>query len=311
MELADKFVHPTAFTGAYPNWAGYAWLDWSKEAGCYHPGDDYNFGSGDQDCGQDVGIIANGTIFHTSKSTAGYGNLIIAKHQIGYNLKRFVKETYGIETDTLYSLYAHLKDIIVSAGNEISAGSLIAHVGKTGTQYCHLHCELYHLEGDLKQQSYRFYPVGWSKEKIAQNWLPVYKFIEAVRNIDTYETFLGKSKEYWLQIEKDRENLLKQIKNVNDEILKVAEPLRKEIEELKKQNQQKQKEIDNFDEKQKVADIACKNEVKKVEDKLLTATNKIQELQNRITEILKNQSSNYTAGEAWKIFINSLFSKKK
>jgi len=42
MKLADKFVHPTIYTGEWPNWNGYAWLDWVASSNCYHPGDDYN-----------------------------------------------------------------------------------------------------------------------------------------------------------------------------------------------------------------------------------------------------------------------------
>ncbi len=309
MQLADKWLHPTRFTGDYPNWAGYTWLDWSKEAGCPHPGDDYNFGYGDEDLGQDAVACANGIVFHASQSTVGYGNIIILKHQLGYNLKRFVKETYGIETDQLYSLYAHLKNILVKTGDDVGAGSIIGNVGKSGTQWAHLHFEIYSLWKDLANVTYRFYPVGWSKEKIAQNWLPAYSFIEATKQIDSFESFLGKSKDYWLQVEKDREGLLKQMGEKDKEFLKILEPLNQKIKDLTNEIQQLKDESSKWDENLKKIDETNKNKVKKLEEIITTKEEDIKNLKIRITELLSEQSKKYQTSELLKMFIEKLFKK--
>lgn len=216
MDNAQRWVHPTRYSGEYPDWSGYTFLDYDSNFKTYHPGEDYNWGvEGNSDLGQAVVATAKGTIVHVSKSTTGYGNLIVIKHTLGYNLKRFIKEMYGIDTNELYSLYAHLQDILVSVGNEIDAGALIAHVGSTGTAWAHLHFEIFAPIGDLLKVDWRFYPTvgtGWTKEKTQQYYLPAYKFIEATKQIDDLlDTYLGKPKAYWEQVEKDRESLLKQV----------------------------------------------------------------------------------------------------
>src|SRR3990167_526548 len=212
MKLADKFVHPTIFTGDWPNWNGFTFLQWDAKNNVFHPADDYNFGYGNHDLGQAVKCVANGIVIHASKSTVGYGNIVVIKHQLGYNPKRFIKQTYGIDTDVLSTFYAHLQDFIVAVGNEIDCDALIGHVGQSGTTSPHLHFEIYAPVGELEKRGWRFYPSGWPKEKVQQYWLPPYKFIEATKQLaDLGEQFLGKPKDYWLQVEKDRESLLAQI----------------------------------------------------------------------------------------------------
>lgn len=311
MKNADKWVHPTRFTGNWPDWNGYTWLDWSKENGAYHPGDDYNFGSGDDDCGQEVKACANGIVIHTSKSTSGYGNLIIIKHQLGYNLKRFIKETYGIETDQVLSLYAHLKDILVAVGNEIDCDALIGHVGKTGTQWCHLHFEIFSLWKDLANTTYRFYPVGWSKDKVKENWIPAYSFIEATKNIESYEMFLGKSKEYWLQVEKDRESLLTQLGNKEQEFLKIQTELDKKITELTNRNQQLETESASFGERLKKIEDTYQTKITGLEEKLTKKNEEIKKLENRIAEILAEQSEKYKIGEAFSLLVDTIINSFK
>ena len=298
MKNAEKFAHPTRFTGNWPDWNGYTWLDWAAQQNAYHPGEDYNFGSGDQDCGQAVKACANGIVVHTSESNKGYGKLIIIKHNIGYNLKRFIKETYGIETDQLLSLYAHLKDILVSVGNKIDCDALIAHVGNTGTKWCHLHFEIFSLWKDLKNTTYRFYPVGWSKDKVKENWLPAYLFIEATKNLEIFDQFLGKSKEYWLQVEEDRKSLLKQLSEKEKEFLKIQTDLVEKRKEVEKENKQLKIESANFDKKAEKTGIAHQKAVEKLEEKISTQKTEIENLKKRITSILSEQSEKYQIGDA-------------
>lgn len=306
MNNADKWVHPTKFTGDYPSWNGYTWLQWAKESKSYHPGDDYNFGSGSDDLGQDVVSASDGVVFHVSKSSTGYGDLIIIKHTLGYNLKRLIKEIYGIETDTLYTLYAHLKDIVVKLGDKVKSGDKIAEVGKTGTNSPHLHFEIYSLWKDLKSTTYRFYPVGWSKEKIAENWLPAYKFIEATKQIDSFESFLGKPRAYWEQVEKDRSDLLRQIGEKDAEFAKILAPIELRVKELQNENEQLNKKIAKTDDLIKGLKDQCKKDEDKLNEKLISKDDEIRGLKTRITEILSEQSDKLKAGEALILFIETV-----
>jgi len=301
MKLAGKWVHPTKFTGNWPDWSGYTWLDYYKSNNVYHPGDDYNFGYGDEDFGQEVASVSTGIVVHTSKSTTGYGNIIIIKHQLGYNLKRFIKDQYGIETDVIYSFYAHLKDILVAVGNEVDTGSLIGHVGKSGTNWAHLHHEIYAAIGELVGKSWRFYPIGWSKEQISKCWLPAYKFIEATKQmVDLVETYLGKPKDYWLQVEKDREGLLKQVGEIDGEWAKKLEKAEIDNGTLKDQLLEKDKEIEK-------RNTTIQTMTESFEKEKGTLNGKITTAQNRITELLKEQAKTYSRAEAVKILFYSLF----
>lgn len=299
----DKWFHPTKFTGDWPNWSGFTFLDWDQSNNVYHPGEDYNFGYGDQDLGQDVNLVANGIVIHTSRKTTGYGNIIIVKHTLGYNLKRFIKETYGIETDTLYSLYAHLKDIFVNIGDEIEGGARIGTVGKSGTQWAHLHFEILAPIGELLGKAWRFYPTNWSKEKVQEYWLPAYRFIESTKNLESYESFLGKPKEYWLQVEKDRENLMKQLGEVDK-----AWTLK--IEAIEKENQQLVDEAAKVDSEHKLAIESIKKEVTKLSKEITNLKNQIITLKNENTELLKGMADKLSFNSALKIVINTIFRKR-
>ena len=302
----DKFTHPTKFTGEWPNWNGYTWLGWSAENKTHHPGEDYNFGYGSDDLGQDVGSTADGIVLHTSKSNVGYGNLVIIKHSIGYNLRQFIKNTYGIETDSLLSLYAHLKDVLVSAGNEVKSGDLIGHVGKTGTKSPHLHFEIFSLWKDLKNTTYRFYPVGWSKEKIKENWLPAYLFIEATKNLGSYDTFLGKTKEYWETVEKDRVDLMDQLSNKDKEWLKIKVEWDKEMEELRKQNQQLNDETAKADGILNTEKDRAKKEVSKLNDKIAKKDTDILQLKDNMAILISEQSEDYKIAQAFRLLIATI-----
>ena len=308
-KLAEKWIHPTRFTGEYPHkFAGYTWLDWSKEAGCYHPADDYNYLSGDSDCGQDCLLVGNGLIVHISEKDTGYGKIVIAKHRIGYNLKRLIQQTYGVETDVLYSLYAHLQKINCKVGDELDCGAIIAKVGKTGTKVCHLHGELYHLEGELKNVSYRFYPIGWSAEKVKENWLPLYSFIELSKQVESVvDNFLGKSKDYWLQVEKDRENMMKELGDSDKKFLKIQTDLVERAEKAENADKQCQKDSANKDGLLGKAVKTTQSLKEKIKDNDEVWKEKLKNCQIRITELLKEQSSKYTWLESLRMAFYAIF----
>ena len=237
----DRWVHPTKFTGEYPHgWNGYVFLDWSKEGQAYHPADDYNFGYGNEDLGQEVYAAAKGEVVHTSEAQTGYGNIVVIRHPLSAELQRFIKEIYAIETDVLFSLYAHLQDFVVAPGDTVEAGTLIGHVGKSGTTWAHLHFEIY---APIPGTSWRFWPTDWTPEQIKRHYLPPYRFIESVKNMETYAQFLGKPKEYWLQLERERQELLEKLQSKDEEISQLTQDWARRLEEQQKLIQQGKEEI--------------------------------------------------------------------
>lgn len=179
-----KFTHPTEFEGKYPDgWAGFTWLDFDSSANSFHPGDDYNWGEyGDSDLGKPVYSITDGVVVYSGDDTVLYGKMVVIKHTLDTETRKFIKDNFGMDVPEIYSLYAHLLERNVAVGNKVNSGSLIGRVGKSGVTYAHLHVELYRADLDLKDKPWRFYPIGWSKEMIVKNWIPVYQVIERFKN---------------------------------------------------------------------------------------------------------------------------------
>lgn len=81
--------------------------------------------------GGPITAAGDGTV-HESRIYNGYGNTIVIKH-----------------SDSVYTLYAHLKNGIVSAGDTVSKGQVIGQMGRSGTgSGVHLHYEI--LVGNLE-----------------------------------------------------------------------------------------------------------------------------------------------------------------
>lgn len=181
------WVQPTEYSGAYPNgWGGYTWLDYDPSSNAFHPGEDYNWGTyGDADLGKPVYATMKGKVVYSSYESYGYGNMIILEHVLDSETRAFVKKNYGWDVPILYSLYAHLNQRLVAVSNTIDYGALIGYVGKSGTQYAHLHFEIYRGDLDLKNEPWRFYPVGWSTDKIKRNWLPAFLAVEKSKTATT------------------------------------------------------------------------------------------------------------------------------
>ncbi|MDD2181068.1 MAG: M23 family metallopeptidase [Bacilli bacterium] len=77
--------------------------------------------------GADIYATNNGVVSYIGYEAGGYGNYIIINHNNGY-----------------YSLYAHLSRSLVSVGQIVPSGHLIAYMGSTGASTGpHLHFELW------------------------------------------------------------------------------------------------------------------------------------------------------------------------
>lgn len=76
--------------------------------------------------GTEILAVKSGTVKTSQTGTEGYGNYIIIDHG------------GGLET-----LYAHCSELLVSAGQKVEAGTVIAKVGSTGNSTGpHLHIEI-------------------------------------------------------------------------------------------------------------------------------------------------------------------------
>lgn len=94
----------------------------------FHEGIDLNLKTGgDTDLGQPLFAIANGevTSVHSHSGKPTFGNHLHIKHTGPWG--------------EVYSHYAHCKDILCKAGDKVTEGQTIATVGKTGTDFAHLH----------------------------------------------------------------------------------------------------------------------------------------------------------------------------
>jgi lipoprotein NlpD len=75
--------------------------------------------------GQPIQSTRSGKVVYSGTGIAGYGNLIIIKHD----------ETY-------LSAYAHSEKVLVKEGDEVKAGQKIAEMGDSGTDRVMLHFEI-------------------------------------------------------------------------------------------------------------------------------------------------------------------------
>lgn len=105
--------------------------EYNSTYGKYHIGEDRNRGSCNDDDGDAVYSIANGLVTYAQNAGSSWGNVVIIRH---------------IRTDftRVHSLYGHLKNVYVSAGQEMTIGQQIGQVGNAGGYYpcAHLHLEL-------------------------------------------------------------------------------------------------------------------------------------------------------------------------
>jgi lipoprotein NlpD len=75
--------------------------------------------------GQDVRAAAAGRVVYTGSGIRGYGQLVILKH-----------------SDVLLSAYAYNRDVLVTEGEEVTAGQAIAHMGAGAHQNPELYFEI-------------------------------------------------------------------------------------------------------------------------------------------------------------------------
>ena len=117
-----KITYSVAYLGNYE-------LDGVEYAGS-HPGVDIKAPSGTP-----VVSIANGIVTKVADQAYGFGLHVVVKH---INVP-----TVSGSTQTLFSSYSHMSEILVKEGDIVSRGDLVGRVGTTGTSTTpHLHFQI-------------------------------------------------------------------------------------------------------------------------------------------------------------------------
>jgi len=133
-----------------------------------HSGVDLNRGRPNDDLGDPIHAMANGTVVYSKNTGKGWGNLIVIYHA-----------AYGC-----WSRYAHLNTRKVSVGDKVAEGELIGECGATGGNWAaHLHWDVI-----IKELStWTKYTTWWSREKVQEYYADPIKYVN--------ETNYGESKE--------------------------------------------------------------------------------------------------------------------
>ncbi len=214
--MKQRCIHPMKFTGAYPDFAGYTFLDWTGDT--YHPGVDYNYGAGDTDMGFDLFAITEATIDGVVKwdgVTKGFGNQIFL--------------SFEDEGETFYAHYAHCKEVLVKEGDKVSLGDVIGTCGESGGwQWTHLHFEI----RSAIEEGYEFWPKNWSKAEVLEYYVDPYQFIEERKDLDieppTDYSELYRDAITKIEVQGQRIEDLEEDVSSEEEKLKACESLRKE-----------------------------------------------------------------------------------
>lgn len=127
VRVADGFDLPVG----KPNGEGYYM---SRGWKYYHPGEDWNdVKGGNSDLGAPVYSIGNGLVTFAHDARMGWGNVVIIRHA-------YVE---GGKLKTVDSMYAHLGQIMVRKGQQVTRGQQVGTIGTNRGMYtAHLHYEV-------------------------------------------------------------------------------------------------------------------------------------------------------------------------
>ena len=168
MRKTDGFDFPVGKPDGTGYWiaAGLAEEEYLKIVGFWHTGEDWNRGSRDADLGDPVYSIAHGKV-NVARHYGGWGNIVLIEHLL-------------VDGDTVWSQYAHLRDMTVSEGKEVSRGDQIGTIGKGDKDKwpAHLHYE-------IRLKDLPAYKWGWKTDEHRKEVLRSYahpsEFIRAHR----------------------------------------------------------------------------------------------------------------------------------
>lgn len=199
------------------DWDGWGFLE--DEGPVFHPGEDWNRGTGDDDLGDPVYAIANGRVVEAGDYGCGWGNIILIEHKLPNGT-------------IVWSNYAHLDSIVVSDGY-VNRGQQIGTIGKGITSKpcdkdpysAHLHFEI--RKNYLSPKSWK--PIVESEDQVNANYYNPSDFIDNHRpqifpvigdwdgnGIDETGTFNPRESRFILKDAKDKEYENQQIGEAGD-----------------------------------------------------------------------------------------------
>jgi murein DD-endopeptidase MepM/ murein hydrolase activator NlpD len=187
----------------------------------YHEGDDYNLKTGgDSDLGQPIYAIADGVVTslhdHTTKPT--FGRHLHIKHDGPWG--------------TVWSHYAHLLDIFVVPNQTVKEGQKIATLGKSGTNWAHLHFA-------IKKQPTGIDGIAKTLEDLKM-WVDPIPFIEkweGVEEVITPQTKIDLGDMGVLEVQAIRSELL-DLRRDNENLKKHIVEIEKLIDQIIKEHVQ-------------------------------------------------------------------------
>jgi murein DD-endopeptidase MepM/ murein hydrolase activator NlpD len=107
-------------------------------------------------------------------TSSGFGKFVVLKHMDGN-----------------YTRYAHLQEIKVEKGQQLIEGTVLGLLGNTGTQYCHLHFEVFRDSMRVIQtghwRPWRYYPSNQSKAWVQQHYINPWEWLKTPQEKDDLE----------------------------------------------------------------------------------------------------------------------------
>lgn len=139
-------------------WDGWGFLEWNGLV--WHPGEDWNRGSGETDFGDPVYSIESGLILVAKDFGGNWGKVILIEHS--FNNKK------------IWTQYAHLSEIKHKQGTFVQRGDFIGRIGNANGKWAS------HLHFEIRQSPVgaNFWPSGFSKERVMEYYLNPTEFIK-------------------------------------------------------------------------------------------------------------------------------------
>lgn len=117
---------PSGTINVPANVAGWSWPAEGPLMAKFQPGNSLSKGIDIAGTlGQPIRAAADGAVVYAGRGLIGYGDMIIVKHD-----------------DTFLSAYAHNSRLLVSEGDQVKRGQVIAEMGSSGTDRVKLHFEI-------------------------------------------------------------------------------------------------------------------------------------------------------------------------
>jgi murein DD-endopeptidase MepM/ murein hydrolase activator NlpD len=167
--ISDGFDFPVGKPDAQGFYVA-AWLvdpAYKTNFGVWHPGEDWNgTGGGDTDLGAPVYAISHGRVAFAEYNPKSWGNIVLLEHALP-------------DSTRVWSQYAHLQQIMVTAGQKVPRGQQLGTIGKgaNNAYLAHLHFEI--RRKNLSAGNWK--PIVDDRDQVLANYYYPSEFIKAHR----------------------------------------------------------------------------------------------------------------------------------